>query len=192
MTTASTSGDAPTGFLEGKLFELLGLVNDWLRFAETKNGAVVGFASGSIALMLNTIDKGDRVYSNFVWFLFIAGMLGLLASLIAGLLSFFPRIRPPASMPPGAGAAPDPESENLYYFGHLAWFEPANLAETINHRYFDSREPAIREVHIALARQIVINARIVLWKLRLFSYALVLYGAGVVAIVIGVAIVLLP
>lgn len=69
--TDPDASDALAEELETRLFWILGLVNDWLRFAEAKCVGLIGPASGAMALALSG--------------------LCLILTLLTGLLSFFPR-----------------------------------------------------------------------------------------------------
>lgn len=171
------------------LFSLLGLVNDWLKFAETKNAGIVGINSAALGILVSKVADAQAI-SPAGWMLVGPGGTCLLLSLFAGLVSFFPFSRSPRVPPRKTGAVSD--VDNLYYFGHLAGYTPAKLAETMNDRYLNSMAPSIEEVHLALASQVITNARITLWKLNLFSFALVLFGAGFTLSIIGVVIIFSP
>jgi len=179
------AGAARSDLLETKLFALLGMVNDWLKFAETKNGVVLTASGGALALLLNRVDGASSI-STMTWVLGGTGGSCLLLSLLSGLLSFFPRTTAPRLPKRSAGAAAD--VDNLYYFGHLARYDAPLLAREINRRYLNAPDDAIGEAALALATQVVINARITLWKLNLFSFAVALFGAGFTLSMFGVAI----
>jgi hypothetical protein len=169
--------------LGATLFEMLRLVNDWLKFAEAKNGGVIGLASAAIAVFLDYIG-GTGSNSFLIDGLFLVGGGCLLSSVLLGMASFLPqadllRLKSRRSGKPAC-------SDNLFYFGHLAKYSPRRLADEIAERYVAAQNTSVEEVHLALASQVVVNARITVWKLRLFSAAGVLFGAGVVVCAAGV------
>lgn len=172
--------------LEAKLLGMLGMVNDWLKFAEAKNFGIVTIASAAMAALLNYVS-GPRPIEVFQGIILLVSGLFLTMGLIAGLLSFFPRTDL-AGVLGGKQGMPE-RDDNLYYFGHLATYRPRHLAEAVARRYAGGGPDDVGEVHLALAAQIVTNARITMWKLRLFGYSVACFGAGVVAAAIGVVLV---
>lgn len=171
--------------LEAVLFSILGLVNDWLKFAEAKNGGVVGLASAAIALLLGYVSETPSLPAQARVSLAL-GSACLLGSLIVGLGSFFPRTNLPGLL---AGHRGEPGgSDNLYYFGHIAKYSPSHLAEAVGRRYLSGKGEAVGEGHHDLAAQAVTNARITVWKLRMFGVAVALFGAGVVIAALGVGL----
>jgi hypothetical protein len=184
------SGDTRSELLETRLFTLLGLVNDWLKFAETKNGAIVTGSGAALTLLLNKLGDSESI-SATAWVLVGTGGTCLLISLLAGLLSFFPLNRSPrASRRRTADAY---ASDNLYYFGHLAAYEASELAAELNHRYFNAPVDATAgPAALEIAMQVIINARITVWKLSLFRFSLALFGAGFTVSVIGVTAIVIP
>jgi hypothetical protein len=169
--------------LKATLLDMLRLVNDWLKFAEAKNGGVIGLSSAAIAVLLRYIE-GTGANGFLIDGLFIVGSGCLVLSVLFGMTSFLPqtdllRLKSRRRGKPS-------RSDNLFYFGHLAKYSARHLAEEVTERYVGSKDISVEDVHVALASQIVINARITVWKLRLFSTAGVLFGAGLVICAAGV------
>ena len=175
--------------LETTLLKMLDLVNDWLKFAEAKNGGVVGLASGAIALLLSYVQD---VTTDDVSLPFAAGLIigfsgvCLIGSVLVGVASFFPRTNLSRVL---VGKLGEPEgTDNLYFFGHIAKYGERHLAEAVRRRYLDQKGAPVNENHQAIAAQAVINARITLQKLRLFGIAAILFGVGVTAAVLGIGL----
>lgn len=182
----------PPDPLAARLLELLRLVNDWLRFAETKNVGIVGLASGGLSFIVVALgflrDEGLGSGSGVA---LTVGAVLMALSLLAGVWSFLPA----TSMPRWMRARNDPArpDDNLYYFGHLARRQPRELAAAIARRYERHPDPdaAITELHADLAAQVVVNARITMQKLKLFTWAVVLFAAGALLAAAGILIVVL-
>ena len=172
---------------ETRLLDLLKLVNDWLKFAEAKNVGIVGLASGGLSVLLVAVGLlREAGFTGLSAGLVVAGALLLAASLLVGVWSFFPATALPDWMRAHLDA-PDPD-DNLYFFGHVAKYDPATLAVAIATRYDRVPEPVLHEVHTDLAAQLIVNARIAMQKLRLFRWSVFCFGAGV--LVSGVALLL--
>lgn len=163
------------------LVDIRDLVNDWLKYAETKNGAIVGLASAAAAVALTSLADRDTEPWPVVLGLGLASGC-LVLSLLVGLGSFLPQTKFTRLL---AGRSIDPAAEdNLFYYGHLAKYTPRSLAEAVARRYAGDESDAapVRDPHLDLAAQIVTNARITLWKLRLFTYAVALFALAVLAL----------
>lgn len=178
--------------LETTLLKMLDLVNDWLKFAEAKNGGVVGLAGAAIALLLNFAHEattGEDALPDVALVLIIASGVCLVGSALIGVASFFPRTNLSRVL---TGQLGEPAAnDNLYYFGHIAKYGERHLAEAVSRRYLELKNSAVGENHQAIAAQAVSNARITLQKLRLFGIAAVLFGLGVTAAVAGVVLAVL-
>lgn len=160
------------------LVEILHQVNDWLKYAEAKNAAVIGLASASAAGALAYLnERADQSWP--VTLGLVLAEVCLVLSLLMGLASFLPQTNLAARL---SGAPGQPTAEdNLFFYGHLARYAPRLLAETMARRYtlIGGHPAPVREPHIDLAAQIVTNSRITLSKLRLFSYAVALFALAV-------------
>jgi Family of unknown function (DUF5706) len=163
--------------VEQRLLSILGMVNDWLKFAETKNAGLVGVGSAGAAVLASFLASADdRVLS--------VG-LGIAAvtisfSVFVGLASFFPRTSLARHLTREVGRPG--EGDNLYYYGHLAKYAPATLVEAIARDYAQTVYTEV--VHVRsredLAAQIIVNSRITLAKLELFGIAIWLFAAAAV------------
>jgi hypothetical protein len=160
------------------LDDLLARVNEWLRFAEGKNGALLGLTSGATLALVATLSarQGDG------WLLRsgLAVATALVAlSLLLTLASFLPRL----DLSHLLGTAPvDPAPDaNLLYYGHVAVYSPHDLATAVAHRYCDGAP--VGHLHLDLAAQVITNSRITVGKLRLFAWAVRFFGAGFVVLV---------
>jgi hypothetical protein len=182
------SPPSTTDTLAPRLDGLLKSVNDWLKFAETKNVGIVGLASGGLSVLLVAVGflTDDDILHPLAGMLLLTGGAALAISLLVGVWSFLPATSMPHWMRlPSEPPRPD---DNLFYFGHLSRYDPASLVAAIAERYERAPDLPVTALHTDLAAQIVVNARITMQKLRLFRWSVVLFGAGVL---IGTAGILL-
>lgn len=75
---------------EQRAFQLLALVNDWLRYSELKNGALLTICSAAILGLHEVVDLAD-VSPWIFWWVICATLAAALSSLVM-LLSFYARI----------------------------------------------------------------------------------------------------
>jgi hypothetical protein len=170
--------------VESRLVSLLQAVNEWLKFAEAKNGGAVGFGSGAVAILLGYLNQGG--FSFFPGLLLTLGGFGFAVSAVIGIVSFSPRtdfLRLKA-MRHGKPA----RSDNLYFFGHLAKYSARQLVDAIVEKYLDegAREKhELKDLQLDIASQVTINARITMWKLRLFNMAVGMFGISLTLCTLG-------
>jgi hypothetical protein len=162
--------------LEERLFQLLELVNDWLKFGETKSGGMVVLAGlATTALLTYGSDIEDPTLWDG-WTLFLAGFFFTL-SLSLAVWSFLPK-KGALKIGSRLEGIPD-DSDNLYYYEHLAKFRATDLIEKLCELHECGPIKATRGER-DLAAQIIINSRITRSKMQLFSMASVAFLIGVV------------
>jgi hypothetical protein len=171
--------------VEQRLLSILAMVNDWLKFAETKNAGLVGLGSAGTAVAASFLNqsKGRALTVG----LGMAAVL-LAISVLIGLASFFPRTSLARHLTRDVGGPG--AKDNLYYYGHLAKYAPAALVEAIARDYAQTGYTDI--VHARsrddLAAQIIVNSRITLAKLQLFGIATWFFAAAVVTALVSVLV----
>jgi hypothetical protein len=166
--------------LEERLFQLLELVNDWLKFGETKNGSMVALAgiAGTALLTYGSDIEEPTPWDG--WSLFFAGFFFTL-SLSLAVWSFLPK-KDAQKIESRLEGIPE-DSDKLYYYGHLAKLRAADLIEKICELHDCESGKATRGER-DLAAQIT-NSRITQSKMRLFSMASVAFLVGVVIMFIS-------
>lgn len=179
LLPAPSPAAPPVDALAPRLDALMKLVNDWLKFAETKNVGIVGLASGGLSVLLVAVGflaDGGGLHP-LTGALLLAGGAALALSLLVGVWSFMPATSLPGWM--RCRTEPPADDDNLHYFGHLARYAPEALAAAIAARYEGRELATVSPLHADLAAQVVVNARITMQKLRLFRWSVLLFGAGV-------------
>lgn len=141
----------------------LARVFDLVRFAETKNAALLTFASAWILAMLNLPSSDRTLPPGFAPALLGALPLFALAAFVC-VLSFLPRIdisrRDPVSG----------RHTNLLFFLDIATLPLPAYEAAARARYWPEPGNAANEAYLSdLAHEVAVNARIVARKFRLFN-----------------------
>jgi uncharacterized membrane protein YhaH (DUF805 family) len=169
--------------VEQRLLSILAMVNDWLKFAETKNAGLVGLGAAGTAVISSFLGSSDDTV--LVVGLAVAVVLMAL-SVLVGLASFFPRTSLARHLTHDVGKPG--EDDNLYYYGHLAKYAPGALVDAIARDYAQTGFTDV--VHARsrndLAAQIIVNSRITLAKLELFGIATWLFAASAITALLAV------
>lgn len=169
--------------VDSKLNGILQMVVDWLKFAETKNGGALGLGSGAFAIVLGYLQSSS--FGTATTTLLTLGAVGFLMTVVVSIVSFSPRtdlLRLRAQR----NGDPHP-SDNLFFFGHIAKYSSRELIESLVERYMPDHDLEMKQVYLDLAAQITINARITLWKLRMFNIAVAFFGVGILLCAVGAA-----
>lgn len=170
---AASPHPSPGTFSMHERYEwILAQVNDWLKFAEAKNGALVVF--NSTVLIASVQMVAERLPDHPAGHLYLGSLWVFVgAGLVIALFSFLPSTAIPLL---GAGER-RAERDNLLFFGDIKKYAPADLMDAIRARYAFETPPDARWER-DVCEQIVINARITTWKYTCFRVAMwaTLYG----------------
>lgn len=158
---------------ESRLMDALGLVNDWLKYAEVKNGALLTI-NGALIVGAHRMLEWYKGRPEFVdWYAWMTTAC-LAASMLIGLASFYARTKTfgfDIEKVRGEGGT------NALYYGHLADMTRAEVLV----RLVDASETASANRYLEdLADQIIINSKIARRKFALFNCALMLTIAGAI------------
>lgn len=152
---------------ESRLMPVLGLVNDWLKYAEVKNGALLTI-NGALILGIHQMLDWSETRSNVGLALVWMSTAFLAVSMLVGLSSFYARTKTfgfDIEKVTGDGAT------NALYYGHLADMKRSDVLA----RLVDGYNPAIRDQYLDdLTDQIIFNSKIARRKFTLFNCALML------------------
>jgi hypothetical protein len=157
--------------LEPRLVQLFQLVNDWLKFAETKNAALVAFAAAANAGILSFLGSSYQVSSAWKYVLLLAVCL-FCVGCVSGLVSFDPKVdRIKLSRKRKKRREPS-EQDNLWFFGEIGHYTPDELLRSFATRYHNAPECVVTALEKDIASQIIANARITIQKFRVFKWGL--------------------
>lgn len=170
--------------VDSKLNSILQMVIDWLKFAETKNGGALGFGSAAFAIVLSYLQSTS--FRTLPAILLVLGAIAFLMTVVLSVASFSPRTDI-GRLRSRRDGEPHP-ADNLFYFGHIAKYSSRQFVESLAERYLPDHDLEMKQVYLDLAAQVTINARITMWKLRMFNVAIGFFGAGIILCGIGAAI----
>ena len=158
-----------------KLKFILDNVNNWLKFAESKNAALLVANSAFIFPLLRLIV--DNKTNRFLYLLFFICIVLAAISACICLFSFVPQISIPSSF---TGKYVQEEHANLIFYGHIAKFTPKRYWEALRTQNIISEEYAQDKFLADIANQIVINSRIAHNKYIVFRIAIWLTVAAII------------
>lgn len=150
-------------------------VTDFLKFAETKNAALLTFASAWTFAAFNTLT-GERAPLGILGGAFRLALVLFAIAAVVSVVSFLPKLnlyafhRDPA------------QPKNLLYFSHIAEFDTAAFRLRVRERYLAQGEQPITDEYLDdLTVQISANSKITRRKFIMFNV-----GAGLVLLALFV------
>lgn len=155
---------------------------DFLKFAETKNAALLTFASAWL-LALASLLTSDRIpYPGPRAAIAASLLLFALAALVA-LWSFLPKLRLDSFHR-------DPERQkSLLYFGDIAEFEVTLYAKRFGERYGNDPTQLVSENYLHdLAVQISVNSALTLRKFNIFNAGAALVMLALIILIVTAAL----
>jgi hypothetical protein len=159
-------------------------VNNWLKFAEAKNGALL---AGNIAIIFGIWHYSNSASPPNVlkyYFIYVTALLTL--STLCALISFSPRTQIPFIFKVREPA----DHDNLLFYGDIAKYSYRVWLEKLYIRYGKTLN-ITESIEIDYAEQIIINSQIALWKYRWFKFALSLAISSLLTPVIAIPLVAL-
>jgi len=149
--------------MEERLKYICGLVNDWLKFSEAKNGAlVVAVCAVVVVVADHSPSSADSMWIRLSCFL---GCAFLVLSGGVSLASFIPQLTFKWSETEKERVA----THNLMYFDHIAAFSAFELLEALYQA--EGQPQQQRKIEADLAGQAVVNANIASRKFSQFKVA---------------------
>lgn len=155
--------------LEKALPSTLSRTIDFLKFAETKNAALLTFASAWLLALVNLLAS-DRALSHSIRISFAVSLLFFALAALVALCSFLPKVKLNAF-------DRDPDRErSLLYFGDVAEYEAATYVQRFRQRYAADPKQTVSDEYLDdLAIQVFANSKITLRKFTIFNW-----GVGLV------------
>jgi hypothetical protein len=176
-----------------KLLAIFQNVNEWLKFAEAKNGVLLAFSGAAITATITLLVTAQNIPNSLNLGLLLTTILLCICSLICSL-SFLPKtnledllwLRDRRNKKPNSQ---DPIKDNFWYFGHLQKYKPDELLAALNEPYFNSNLDIAKladkkeyKEYKDIAAQITINAEIAFLKFEVFTYAIKVFIASILVI----------
>lgn len=142
-------------------------VIDFLKFAETKNAALLALSSAWTLATIGLECAGHELPYALVYTIPVTLVLVLIAALLAAV-SFFPK----NSLPPFLGGKKaGPHAPNLLFFGDIARLTAKEFEAGVHARYYPDEDKQRDEYLHDLTVQINANSAITLRKMTLFKWA---------------------
>lgn len=141
-------------------------VIDFLKFAETKNAALLALSSAWTLATIGLECAGRKLPTCFIYSVPLALILVLSAALLAAI-SFFPKVGLPAFL---GGKKAGPHVRNLLFFGDIACLTVKEFEAAVHARYYPAKDEQREEYLHDLTVQISVNSSITLRKMRLFKW----------------------
>ncbi len=161
--------------MEERLRFVLSSVNEWLKFAEAKNGALLAVDIAILFGLFQLISDVDSYY----WIYFAAGFVALSAVVV--LISFVPQLKVPRKW--FVKHKNLSKEISLIFYAQIANLTPENYVKAL---YTQSgRETStISPLELDYAQQIIANSRIAVRKGTLFNIGLLMTVLSLLLILI--------
>jgi len=172
--------------VETKLLAIFQIVNDWLKYAETKNGGLLVACGAAAAAIAGYLSQAPNLSSGWKKLLLTSIAFFILSSIVV-LISFLPRINANYLLSLLESWGKPSDEDNFYYFGHLCKYSDDALLDRLVSLYFGNSSMERTREQRDLACQIVINSRLTVVKLRVFTLAACIALIAGVLLVAGLA-----
>lgn len=169
--------------LDKKLDTIFKNVNEWLKFAEQKNAALLVLNGGLIWGVTRAIPKDIQV-DNISYWLNVAGFGCLIISAIACIVSFMPVLND-CWFSQGERRA----SDNSLFFGDIAKYDADSYLKLVLSKLPKSEIKGTK-FDLDYANQITNNAKITLTKYKWFGVASKITILGAILLSISLCIIL--
>ncbi|AAM04974.1 Pycsar system effector family protein [Methanosarcina acetivorans] len=149
--------------MDKNLYDILLNINEWLKFAEAKNAALIALNAAAIFGMVSILTTENLSLNQCLIYYSYSFILFNLLSLSFALFSFWPQVQ--------CSHNSIEKSENLLFFGDIV---NCNEKEYLS-KLFDScqiREEQYRPIDLDYAEQIISNSKIATRKYSFFKIAL--------------------
>lgn len=182
-----------------KLLAIFQNVNEWLKFAEAKNGVLLAFSGAAITATITLLATAQNIPNSLNFGLLLTTILLCICALICSL-SFLPKtnlddllwLRDRRNK---KSNSQNPIEDNFWYFGHLQKYKPDELLAVLNQPYFNSKLDIAKladkkeyKEYKDIAAQITINAEIAFLKFEVFKYAIKVLIASILTIPLSMVI----
>lgn len=157
-----------------RLIQIFNNVNDWLKFAEAKVGALIAFLAATIFGSFQVCNGAQC--NDFISF-YIGGIIVFASiALFICLISLMPQTRLKWLWPPEKYS----KTDNLFFFGHLAKYDADSLVELLIDKY--KLESDNKEMELDIANQIIQNSLIANKKYKYFNFSMMVIISGIIGL----------
>lgn len=128
-------------------------INEWLKFAEQKNGALLAL-NGGIVWGVSRILSNIQISMCFISWVYSIGYMLILASSVICIVSFMPILNKT-----WANFEEEKSTDNCVYFADIAKYTSTSYLDLLSKKLENSQEK-YKNYEIDLSSQIVTNAKI--------------------------------
>jgi hypothetical protein len=169
--------------VEKSLTANLARITDFIKFAETKNGALATLCSAWLVAIVTYIGASkpipQPIATSIVWaapFVVVAGA--------TAILSFFPNVNLAALTRLNSTR----HDTNLLFFGDIAKIDLDEFEKQVHARYLSDLDHEIPSEYLSdLCIQIAVTSRIAATKFNRFKWALISASVGLFILCVGIA-----
>jgi len=155
----------------------LSRIVDLIKFAETKNAALLTFSAFWILALINLLASGRVLPDGFTGAFLVALPLFAISAFVC-VLAFLPKVDLQHRHIAGESF------KNLLFFSDIATVQLADYEAAARARYFPEAGIVLGAAYIRdLAREVAVNARIAERKFRLFHWAARIMCLGIAVLV---------
>ena len=155
--------------MEERLRFIFANVNEWLKFAEAKNGVLIAFNGAAIFGILQSLEEICKINERLEVVAFVVIVTATVGIGIA-FFSFMPSLN--LNRKASISISPSAIGKNsLIFFRHISKFSPDLYLRTLYQRDGQSVQ-TLNPIELDLAHQIVENSKTTWLKYRLFFFAL--------------------
>ncbi len=156
--------------MEERLEFIFANVNEWLKFAEAKNGVLIAFNGAAIWGTLQSFEDICKINPRLEFLLWI--YIGTsLTSIVVSFFSFMPTLTL-SNKPVKPIAHEDVKNHSLIFFRHIARFNPDEYLRVIYQRSNTPLPQSFDRIELDISYQIISNSRTTWLKYQIFFLAL--------------------
>lgn len=164
--------------MEEDLKNIFNNVNEWLKFAELKNGTLLATLTAVLGILLDRTNKilfqGEQYDLNFWISIYLVSLMFFFTIAICILLISFLAQTRVIFKPTGEKS----ENDNIIFYGHIIKYKPEEYL-----RFIDTTKHDFSKQELDYANQIVVNSHITYRKYKYFNIALFLTLTGVLTLI---------
>ncbi len=169
------------------LKEIFKNINEWLIFAETKNGVLISINGVLLFRLLDYLEKiavdNTSLNIKMIWILIIIFLIAILII----LKSFFPNNSTSVDENNNTSEYNYNSSRILIFYKDISQYKCSKLYLQDIYKYYLNMNIDVEDLNkyeLDYAKEIIINSKIACYKYKCFKYALILNGLGILLLIL--------
>ncbi len=173
---------------EERLRFIFNNINDWLKFAEAKNGSILAFNGAAIFALLSFTKKSPSIISPLLIYLLLVTFV---VCILLNLITFIPILNAFFSKKNKKKQPLNFNKMNLLFYGDIAKLSSKDYLNRFYLTYYSDTKNNNSNFEKDLSNQIVNNSIITFTKMKFFKISVVVEFIGIFTFVISMLITLL-